>query len=333
MVYLPLSSSGEIDCRVNSHHGPLSCRQYPKCRRAGDGFTIVELLVTITVMVILIALLLPALQAARDAALKVKCASNLRQWGIAAVAYTMDNKQVFPIPGRLEGLQAVQPSGTAMVNYSTMKDSYSYMKYGTFWGQIGEYGVNNKIANCPANPVSQERMDDAYFSSNNVVGQYVNWGYAFFPGHNYPSYARKYVYHQPDPTPYNNSVTSNIWGYGPFKLDEKPGDVRVYGPNPTAPAIPRGVEFMLAADVNFYGQNSDPLAHVVNHLDRSKGGTPGTSARGNPGMISGTERGINRLHIDGHVDWVSHDNLDHTVKFATYEASYYLAKGEPAARR
>jgi len=60
------------------------------------GFTIVELLVVISIITILAALLLPAISAARNSARKAGCQSNLRQLGMALQNHTQrDAKQLF----------------------------------------------------------------------------------------------------------------------------------------------------------------------------------------------------------------------------------------------
>lgn len=89
------------------------------------GFTIVELLVVISIIALLIALLLPALARARAMGLTVSCKSNLRQLGLVAQMYVNENDGVLPF-GQSVGANQTSSNGQQGVKFAGIPSGMTY---------------------------------------------------------------------------------------------------------------------------------------------------------------------------------------------------------------
>ena len=97
-------------------------------RRNSKGFTLVELLVVIGIIALLISILLPALNTARERANRVKCQKNLKSVGEAIAGYMNDNNQMYPKVNGTAGTNNYAVGGT--VNNSVYASVYLLVKKG-----------------------------------------------------------------------------------------------------------------------------------------------------------------------------------------------------------
>jgi prepilin-type N-terminal cleavage/methylation domain-containing protein/prepilin-type processing-associated H-X9-DG protein len=109
------------------------------------GFTLVELLVVIAIIGVLVALLLPAIQAAREAARRSHCTNNVKQIGLALQNYHSQQKS-FPAGGRR--LQTQNKVGLSMLVYIM-----PFMELGSLYDEIGPQPDGSALNYLPQNPL------------------------------------------------------------------------------------------------------------------------------------------------------------------------------------
>jgi prepilin-type N-terminal cleavage/methylation domain-containing protein/prepilin-type processing-associated H-X9-DG protein len=147
----------------------MACRE-KTISRVRVGFTLVELLVVIAIIGILIALLLPAVQAAREAARRTHCTNNLKQFGIALQNYhssqrtlpaglIVNFKKSFGI--NFKGFSA---NGlTTLLPFIEQASVHGLYRPETRWTRQGPEVARAVIPgfNCPSNPSDTVRFEPA----------------------------------------------------------------------------------------------------------------------------------------------------------------------------
>jgi prepilin-type N-terminal cleavage/methylation domain-containing protein len=208
--------------------------------RESRGFTLVELLVVIAIIGILVALLLPAVQAAREASRRSACKNNLRQIGVAMMNYE-SAQGVFP-PGDVRvknpTLKSLSSWITHLLPYVEEANLHSEIDFTVAYYEQPTFDENDegqsfhhryfKIFECPSD-IGGDGLD-LVRTNNNVArygarGNYA--GNAGFSGPNSGVWARDIFWQQ------NGLVTPDPEGlvlYNPVFKQDRPSALRGFGP-------------------------------------------------------------------------------------------------------
>ena len=141
------------------------------------GFTLVELLVVIGIIAILIAIMLPALQAARRQANTVKCLASLKEIGNAYRMYSINNQGFYP-PSRHAVTGSTSPGMTSLVSrrWTDMLSPYmtSYGKDFSTVADIAKLRARSVLWGCP----EWAKVVEYDPNATGVVADNVYCGYA-----------------------------------------------------------------------------------------------------------------------------------------------------------
>ena len=127
-------------------------------RRAQDAFTLVELLVVIAIIGVLVALLLPAVQAAREAARRMNCQANMKNLALAVLNYESANKTLPPatagtVNGDLVNIHAGQQLSWIVRVLPYIEQQAIFQQF-DLDKSFSTY-INENIANVPTPEVAQ----------------------------------------------------------------------------------------------------------------------------------------------------------------------------------
>jgi prepilin-type N-terminal cleavage/methylation domain-containing protein len=150
--------------------------------RGRRGFTLVELLVVIAIIGILVALLLPAIQAAREAARRAQCFNNMRQCGLAMQMYHDAYKRLpTDITGNEKGQSTPYLQILPFMEGSTIKDAYNFKNNPQDDDNVTLLAVYQPVYHCPSSESYTMDVAGSGEKAGDRKGSYgLNFGYGTY---------------------------------------------------------------------------------------------------------------------------------------------------------